>query len=223
MENSYDDSTPAPSHDFVPPPHDVADVEGENESENQPDVDATMTSPSDAAASADNSAAANDVAAAPIQFRRLHPRVRIVWIVEGITAALFWGGLFLAVDWFWLAKRDWWPLDRGVLAAVIGGLALVVGLIMPWPAYRRWFYAVREHDVLLCHGVFWRVRRSIPRRRIQHVDIDSGPIDRMIGLCELSLHTAGLGGDDGEIQGLTEPEAEALREQLLREDWAAHE
>jgi membrane protein YdbS with pleckstrin-like domain len=70
--------------------------------------------------------------------------------------------------------------------------------------------------VLLAHGVWWQTRRSIPRSRIQHVDIESGPIERALGLSNLILFTAGTGDSDGRIPGLRQATAEALREVLLQ-------
>src|SRR5690606_23304763 len=84
--------------------------------------------------------------------------------------------------------------------------------------FRAWRYALREHDVLLRHGVLWRVQRSIPRRRIQHVDVQSGPLDRVYGLADLTLYTAGADDEENQIPGLRVEDAEALRDALLRED-----
>jgi hypothetical protein len=65
------------------------------------------------------------------------------------------------------------------------------------------------------YGVVWRVSRSIPRVRVQHVDIRSGPVDRALGLVEVSLHVAGSAGPVLTIPGLEPADAEALRELLL--------
>ena len=65
------------------------------------------------------------------------------------------------------------------------------------------------------YGVVWQVSRSIPRVRVQHVDVRSGPIDRALGLVEVSLHVAGSAGSVLTIPGLAPAEAETLREALL--------
>ena len=60
------------------------------------------------------------------------------------------------------------------------------------------------------------MRRCSPRLRIQHVDIESGPIDRAFGMVKLTLYTAGTNAAVGTIPGLLPQDAEALRETLLQ-------
>ena len=47
------------------------------------------------------------------------------------------------------------------------------------------------------------------------MDVSSGPIDRALGLVEVSLHVAGSAGPVLTIPGLAPAEAESLREALL--------
>jgi hypothetical protein len=56
--------------------------------------------------------------------------------------------------------------------------------------------------------------------RIQHVDIDIGPVDRAFGLASLSLFTAGTVSAVGRIPGLPPDAAETLRETLLAQETA---
>ena len=92
---------------------------------------------------------------------------------------------------------------------------LVLGLLHARRLYASWRWALREDDVLARYGVVFRVARSIPRVRVQHVDVHSGPIDRALGLVEVSLHVAGSAGPVLTIPGLAPAEAEALREALV--------
>jgi membrane protein YdbS with pleckstrin-like domain len=55
----------------------------------------------------------------------------------------------------------------------------------------------------------------VARDRIQHIDINSGPMDRRFGLVQVVIHTAGMIGSVAAIPGLTPSEAEFLRQQLL--------
>jgi hypothetical protein len=146
--------------------------------------------------------------------RRLHPAVRWVWL--GSAGVMFFVllvvGLILE---FTALPRDWW-LPRGVTALgtalVLSGLAAAYAMMR----YGSWSYAVREQDVLIGSGVFWKVRRSIPRARVQHVDITAGPLDRAFGLVEVHLFTAGALGPVASIPGLSPEAAEELRSALVR-------
>jgi membrane protein YdbS with pleckstrin-like domain len=128
--------------------------------------------------------------------------------------AVFAFGAILAAI-VWLVTREW---PAGLGAAGLALLALVTLLSVVFYTqlrYDAWRYAIREHDVLVCYGVWWRTQRCIPRLRIQHVDIDSGPIDRALGLARLSLFTAGTISSVASLPGLTPREAEELRQELL--------
>ena len=57
----------------------------------------------------------------------------------------------------------------------------------------------------------------IPFSRLQFVDTRQGPLDRMLGLSSLVLHTAAVGSSTS-IPGLPTPEAEGLRQRLADVD-----
>lgn len=148
-------------------------------------------------------------------YRHLAPATRTVWL----CGALVWWAVLSAglvcLDVLVLARRAWFPWPAGAVSAP-GALVLLVGLV--WYArrsYAAFFYAVREWDVLIASGIVWRRRQSVPRMRIQHVDVASGPIDRRFGVVNLTMYTAGTGEADATIPGLLPGEAEALREMLL--------
>lgn len=105
------------------------------------------------------------------------------------------------------------PLRRGVLT---GAVAAVLGLgvaVLPVLRYRRWRYALRERDLWIRHGVLWVTVSVIPFARLQFVDTQQGPLDRLFGLSQLVVHTAAL-GTSGRLPGLDAAEAERLRERL---------
>ncbi len=152
------------------------------------------------------------------ELRPLAPAARKVhWIASFVGAAIL-AAVVTAVDLLWDQKFDAWPFEPGEAAVVLAPLLLLHAAVYPPFWYRAWRYAVREHDVLLRHGVIWRTQRSIPRRRIQHVDVQSGPIDRAYGLADLTLYTAGADDEENQIPGLLVEEAEALRDRLVRDD-----
>lgn len=151
-------------------------------------------------------------------FQRLARSARTVHLLTELFAALILTGLAFTADLLVTQKPGWWLPEPGVAAASFGAFLVLRAFVYPFFWYRSWRYAVREHDVLICFGVLWRVKRSVPRRRIQHVDIHSGPIDRAFGLCGLTLYTAGSGDENAGIPGLLAAHAEALRDRLLNDD-----
>lgn len=156
---------------------------------------------------------------APPRWQRLSPRVRWVWFGEraAVAVAVTAG---VAVMMLLPPVRLLAPGLRlavvGVTAVMLLGHALGYALL----AYRCYRYAVREHDVLIDHGIVWQTRRSVPRFRVQHIDLTVGPTERWLGVASLKLFTAGTGGADVEIPGLPHDAAVALRDRLLQEDWS---
>ena len=103
----------------------------------------------------------------------------------------------------------------GLLHPGLGRPQAVLGLLHARALYDSWRWALRADDVVARYGVVFRVTRSIPRVRVQHVDVTSGPIDRALGFVQVSLHVAGSAGAVLTIPGLAPAEAETLREALL--------
>ncbi|SNR41893.1 PH domain-containing protein [Halorubrum vacuolatum] len=140
--------------------------------------------------------------------QRLHPRVRIVWVVRAIVFA----GLFTLpfVAGFYLGYLPEWA------PTVAGGVLLVIGVVHALLRYRRWSYEIREDELYLDRGVITQVRTTVPLVRIQHVDSRRGPIERAVGLASCVVYTAGSRGADVRIPGLTPDGANDLRGELKR-------
>ena len=155
-----------------------------------------------------------------IQLHRPHPNVKKVWVVQGLILTFFLsigGAIGIGVSLGWLLKG--WAL---LIAALLAGLVIFALLARFFVNYSRRAYdltghACREHDLVVCHGVWWKKRICIPRLRVQHVDIESGPIERKLGLCHLSVFTAGSTTAAASIEGLAPEQAEALRAELIAE------
>lgn len=115
-------------------------------------------------------------------------------------------GIFLFLDWDWPV---WIP-------SLLAGL-FVVGWIADffWLNYLGWkyfCYEVDERDVVIQTGIFFQKVVYVPMTRIQHVDLQIGPIMRKYGLAEFRVHTGGSG--TFEIGNIPIKEAEQLCEQV---------
>jgi len=64
-------------------------------------------------------------------------------------------------------------------------------------------YALREQDIHYMSGLIWRKVVSLPFNRIQHVEMESGPLERIFKLTTLKFFTAGGGSADMKIPALT--------------------
>jgi membrane protein YdbS with pleckstrin-like domain len=90
--------------------------------------------------------------------------------------------------------------------------SLVFILLVKKVGFKKRKYAVREKDISYKKGVLFKSLTSIPFNRIQHIEIDEGPISRLFGLVSLSVFTAGDSSDDLKISGLLKEEAKQIKE-----------
>jgi hypothetical protein len=144
--------------------------------------------------------------------RPLDPRVLRLWRIESglawLVAVVLAGGLaaLLLVD------------DRapGVATGLLVGLVVlaVLALVLPGVRYRAWRYEVGDEGLLLEHGVVTRTTSLTPYRRIQHIDVASGPIERSLGLGHLVLHT-GSATTDATVPGIPLDDADRLRSMII--------
>ncbi|WP_405607559.1 PH domain-containing protein [Polaribacter sp. Asnod1-A03] len=78
--------------------------------------------------------------------------------------------------------------------------------------FKRRKYAVREKDISYKSGVLFKKLTTVPFSRVQHIEVDEGPISRFFKLASLSVFTAGDSSDDLEIKGITKEEALQIKE-----------
>jgi uncharacterized protein len=143
----------------------------------------------------------------------IHPAIRNVWRFSVLITGLVMLVGFGAVEF--VIRRS----NEASLIPWIGPLIAIAitiySYIMSEQNYRAWRYQLREHDLVLRYGVLWTAERCIARDRVQHIDINSGPLDRRFGLVQMTIYAAGGTGQIGTIPGLKPDEAEALRKALL--------
>ncbi|NVK58302.1 MAG: PH domain-containing protein [Alteromonadaceae bacterium] len=82
-------------------------------------------------------------------------------------------------------------------------------------ADRLIFYTVREQDIILYKGLFFKKVICQPVLRIQHIDIQRGPFERYFGLATLKVYSAGGSDHTLAIPGLPKDIAERLRQFVL--------
>ncbi len=141
------------------------------------------------------------------EMRSISPTVQALWGIRVLVGALV-VGIVLGLLATRLALLPNWT-------GPAVGLALAVsGLVWVRLRYRRWTFQVRSTEVYLERGVVTHVRTIVPFVRIQHVDTQRGPLERVFGLSTLVIYTAGSRGADVSIPGLYPREASGLQSRL---------
>jgi hypothetical protein len=143
---------------------------------------------------------AGDVVWERILFRRL------AW-TQRVRAALLPIGLLVAA-----ALNTGTPAVAITLAAV-GCCVFALFFSIAGRTARSWRFLERPDDLLIEHGILLRRQVVVPYGRMQFVDIKIGPVERMLGIATLQLHTAAA-ASDARIRGLAPARAEQLRDLL---------
>lgn len=142
---------------------------------------------------------------------RLHPRIRLVWAAGAFVSGLFLGAIVAAICYLPLG----WSLTDTL--AVAGGLSLAVftvGNAYAVLRFRAWRFELQDDALYLERGVLTEVRTVLPYVRVQHVDTQRNPMERVLGLARVVVYTAGSRGADVTVPGLTAERATELREDL---------
>ena len=104
-----------------------------------------------------------------------------------LAAISIWGEkdpplvLWLIFGSVWLTVMGFWGLEE-------------------WKGWPLRGYLVREHDVVYRSGWWSRTVTAVPFSRIQHSEIQQGPLGRWLGHCTLKLYTAGASGPTWKSQ-----------------------
>lgn len=147
-----------------------------------------------------------------VPLQPLHPQylklLRIEWAITVAVLLIITAVLMLFVPRFTRVPLVW-----------LAPAAAVFFLLFYWFMQEKTFpyraYAVRERDVLYQKGWIIRSVKVCPFNRIQNCAVQSGPLERKFGLASLTLFTAGSSGADMRIHGLTQTEADNLRQFIL--------
>jgi hypothetical protein len=124
-------------------------------------------------------------------------------LIGGVVAAAIAVFAWLVLGWGWA-----W-----IALIVIGVIALVQLIIAPRRA-RAIGYQLRDDDLLIRRGIMFQRFVAVPYGRMQLLDIERGPVDRLLGLAELKFVTAAA-SSRVSIPGLVDTDAAWLRDRLV--------
>jgi putative membrane protein len=140
------------------------------------------------------------------EFRRQHPVAVVSQLFEGIKQNIIPILIFLFAgsrnsnDYFWVI----------VLFGLIS--SFILGIV----SWYRFKFRIHEDELQIDKGIFVRKKLYLKKDRIQVIDITEGIIQRIFGLVQVEIKTAGGGTEKATISALTKEEATDLRS-ILRD------
>lgn len=141
-------------------------------------------------------------------YRRLN-----LWLTSTIFGLI---AVILAV----VLIQPWFELHAPapfILSLCIGGVLFIGSWIFTYHylADPLIHYSVREQDIVLFKGLLFKDVICQPILRIQHIDIQRGPFERMAGLATVKVYSAGGSLHTLAIPGLPAESAERIRQFVL--------
>jgi uncharacterized protein len=145
-------------------------------------------------------------------FEKAHPKSRINdYIVLAIIAIILLS-TYMVIAFFvedTLFEMPW-------IGFAILGFTAILGMWI-WLINRDYQYtgfALRSHDIIYKTGVLFRSTAVVPFNRVQHCELNQGPISRYLKLNSLTIYTAGGSSSDISIDGLTVETAQRLKQYI---------
>ena len=147
---------------------------------------------------------------------QVSPQAIGFWTVSAIIGdgLLVLGAL---VAWLVVPGAPGWV---GLLVLLLTVVAVAHVVLMPRIRFRVHRWEVTDHAAYTQTGWWARERRLAPISRIQTVDWDQGPVERALGLANVTITTASAAGAIA-IAGLDQGTAEALVAELTAKAEAA--
>ncbi|MEM8724784.1 MAG: PH domain-containing protein [Pseudomonadota bacterium] len=105
-------------------------------------------------------------------------------------------------------------LPPGVIAGPVLLLALILVIRVPSRRFNARGYNMGGDRLRVVRGVWFRSDTVVPFGRVQHIDVDQGPIARFFDIATLTLHTAGNHNASVHLPGLQQDLAKDLREEI---------
>lgn len=112
------------------------------------------------------------------------------------------------------AFRDQVSFPSGVIAGPVLLIALALIIRIPTRRYNARGYQISADRLRVVRGLLFRSDTVVPFSRVQHIDVEQGPLERFFGIATLTLHTAGNHNASVALPGLGEPLAREMRETI---------
>lgn len=160
----------------------------------------------------------------------LDPRVKTCWLIKGLIGIFFFF-FFVVIFPTIIAYSTGGYMNFYYLLFSFIIFFIILSILVSWIIlfYNRYQFTLTDEAVLINQGILWKRSVTIPYERIQHVSINRGPIEQLLGIYAVNIFTAGTasfpygGGPtgmmgqfaaEGYIPGVAD--GDGLRETVMR-------
>lgn len=145
------------------------------------------------------------------ELTRLHPNyAHAMRVRTTLTAIPFLIGALVLESAF----RGEGLFPSGIIAGPVLLIAAALIIRIPMSRYNARGYQMSADRLRVVRGLLFRSDTVVPFSRVQHIDVQQGPLERFFGIATLTLHTAGNHNASVALPGLGEPVAREMREDI---------
>jgi uncharacterized protein len=145
------------------------------------------------------------------ELTKLHPGyARALRVQTGLLSVPFLVGAMVLEGAF--AGQPGFP--TGIIAGTVMLVALGLIIRVPSRRYNARGYQISADRLRVVRGLLFRSDTVVPFGRVQHIDVQQGPLERFFGIATLTLHTAGNHNASVALPGLGEELAREMREAI---------
>lgn len=142
---------------------------------------------------------------------KLHPNYSHVMRVQAVLMAIPALVAALVLEGGFSDKPGF---PSGVIAGPVLLIALALIIRVPSQRYNARGYQISADRLRVVRGLLFRSDTVVPFGRVQHIDVDQGPLERFFGIATLTVHTAGNHNASVSLPGLGDDLAREMREEI---------
>ncbi len=108
--------------------------------------------------------------------------------------------------------------DLGIPSGIVGLIVLITCVFwiirIPTRRYAARGYQISADRLRVVRGILFHSDTVVPFGRVQHIDVDQGPIERFFNIATLTVHTAGNHNASVHLPGINHELAKDMREDI---------
>jgi len=136
--------------------------------------------------------------------------MRVMTLLSGAPVAI----CATVADFAWVAALG---IPAGILSLGAWLALAACAIVLPSRRYMRIGYRLTDDELRVAQGLFFRTDTIVPFVRVQHIDLEQGPVERQYGLSSLVVHTSGTHNSTVTLPGLRTEVATAMRDTIRRQ------
>lgn len=148
------------------------------------------------------------------EYQKLNKNAKKSWIIARLIGTLIVSSILIAVRIFIPKVIDsYYKINVfftiGIIILI--SILLINSFIYPIIEYKQWRYIITNDKIEFTEGIYFVRKVIIPIIRIQHIQLNQGPINKFLNLYNISIFTA---GGQHKIPNIDATKAEEISEYL---------